>query len=142
MSGGNRARGGRAEFSWDKVKEQSFSERSHYLGASVHARNERGLGNPQWYLDGGKEGGGKRDSLMKELEEVKRREKELMREALGLPPLPDERDERKEKKRERNSAPSKEKKEKEKRERKAKKRERKRERNGRRKDMGNLSVKK
>ncbi len=101
MSGGNRARGGRAEFSWDKVKEQSFSERSHYLGASVHARNERGFGNPQWYLDGGKEGGGKRDSLMKELEEVKRREKELMREALGLPPLPDERDERKEKKRER-----------------------------------------
>jgi hypothetical protein len=136
MSGGNRARGGRAEFSWDKVKEQSFSERSHYLGASVHARNERGLGNPQWYLDGGKEGGGKRDSLMKELEEVKRREKELMREALGLPPLPDERDERKEKKRER-----KEKKEKEKRERKEKKRERK-ERDGRRKDMGNLSVKK
>ncbi len=136
MSGGNRARGGRAEFSWDKVKEQSFSERSHYLGASVHARNERGLGNPQWYLDGGKEGGGKCDSLMKELEEVKRREKELMREALGLPPLPDERDERKEKKRER-----KEKKEKEKRERKEKKRERK-ERDGRRKDMGNLSVKK
>lgn len=135
MSGGNRARGGRTEFSWDKVKEQSFSERSHYLGASVHARNERGLGNPQWYLDGGKEGGGKRDSLMKELEEVKRREKELMREALGLPPLPDERDERKEKKRER-----KEKKEKEKRERKEKKRERK-ERDGRRKDMGNLSVK-
>ena len=118
MSGGNRARGGRAEFSWDKVKEQSFSERSHYLGASVHARNERGLGNPQWYLDGGKEGGGKRDSLMKELEEVKRREKELMREALGLPPLPDERDERKEKKREGK------------------------ERNGRRKDMGILSVKK
>lgn len=131
MSGGNRARGGRAEFSWDKVKEQSFSERSHYLGASVHARNERGFGNPQWYLDSGKEGGGKRDSLMKELEEVKRREKELMREALGLPPLPDERDERKEKKRER-----KEKKEKEKKERKEKKR------NGRRKDMGNLSVKK
>ncbi len=134
MSGGNRARGGRAEFSWDKVKEQSFSERSHYLGASVHARNERGLGNPQWYLDGGKEGGGKRDSLMKELEEVKRREKELMREALGLPPLPDERDERKEKKRERKEK-------KEKRERKEKKRERK-ERDGRRKDMGNLSVKK
>lgn len=131
MSCGNRARGGRAEFSWDKVKEQSFSERSHYLGASVHARNERGFGNPQWYLDSGKEGGGKRDSLMKELEEVKRREKELMREALGLPPLPDERDERKEKKRER-----KEKKEKEKKERKEKKR------NGRRKDMGNLSVKK
>ncbi len=136
MSGGNRARGGRAEFSWDKVKEQSFSERSHYLGASVHARNERGFGNPQWYLDSGKEGGGKRDSLMKELEEVKRREKELMREALGLPPLPDERDERKEKKRER-----KEKTEKERRERKEKKRERK-ERNCRRKDMGNLSVKK
>ncbi len=136
MSGGNRARGGRAEFSWDKVKEQSFSERSHYLGASVHARNERGFGNPQWYLDSGKEGGGKRDSLMKELEEVKRREKELMREALGLPPLPDERDERKEKKRER-----KEKTEKERRERKEKKRERK-ERNRRRKDMGNLSVKK
>ena len=136
MSGGNRARGGRAEFSWDKVKEQSFSERSHYLGASVHARNERGFGNPQWYLDSGKEGGGKRDSLMKELEEVKRREKELMREALGLPPLPDERDERKEKKRER-----KERKEKERRERKEKKRERK-ERNCRRKDMGNLSVKK
>lgn len=131
MSGGNRARGGRAEFSWDKVKEQSFSERSHYLGASVHARNERGFGNPQWYLDSGKEGGGKRDSLMKELEEVKRREKELMREALGLPPLPDERDERKEKKREK----------KEKKERKEKKREKK-ERNGRRKDMGNLSVKK
>ncbi len=136
MSGGNRARGGRAEFSWDKVKEQSFSERSHYLGASVHARNERGFGNPQWYLDSGKEGGGKRDSLMKELEEVKRREKELMREALGLPPLPDERDERKEKKGER-----KEKTEKERRERKEKKRERK-ERNRRRKDMGNLSVKK
>ena len=132
MSGGNRARGGRAEFSWDKVKEQSFSERSHYLGASVHARNERGFGNPQWYLDSGKEGGGKRDSLMKELEEVKRREKELMREALGLPPLPDERDERKEKKMERKEK---------KRERKEKKRERK-ERNGRRKDMGNLSVKK
>ena len=131
MSGGNRARGGRAEFSWDKVKEQSFSERSHYLGASVHARNERGFGNPQWYLDGGKEGGGKRDSLMKELEEVKRREKELMREALGLPPLPDERDERKEKKREK----------KEKKERKEKKREKK-ESNGRRKDMGNLSVNK
>lgn len=132
MSGGNRARGGRAEFSWDKVKEQSFSERSHYLGASVHARNERGFGNPQWYLDSGKEGGGKRDSLMKELEEVKRREKELMREALGLPPLPDERDERKEKKRERKEK---------KRERKERKREGK-ERNGRRKDMGNLSVKK
>ncbi len=132
MSGGNRARGGRAEFSWDKVKEQSFSERSHYLGASVHARNERGFGNPQWYLDSGKEGGGKRDSLMKELEEVKRREKELMREALGLPPLPDERDERKEKKRERKEK---------KRERKERKREEK-ERNGRRKDMGNLSVKK
>ena len=134
MSGGNRARGGRAEFSWDKVKEQSFSERSHYLGASVHARNERGFGNPQWYLDSGKEGGGKRDSLMKELEEVKRREKELMREALGLPPLPDERDERKEKKREKREK-------REKKERKEKKREKK-ERNGRRKDMGNLSVKK
>ena len=93
---GNRARGGRAEFSWDKVKEQSFGERSHYLGASVHARNERGLGNPQWYLDEGKDTAGKHDSLRKEVDEVKRREEELMREALGLPPL-HERGERKEK---------------------------------------------
>lgn len=91
MSLGNRARGGRAEFSWSTVSDKSFSERSHYLGASVHARtNERGVNNPGWYLEGGEDTARKSDTpLEKELDEVKRREAELMRAALGLPPLPD-----------------------------------------------------
>ena len=90
---GNRARGGRAEFSWEKVKEQSFGERSHYLGASLHARNERGAGNPQWYLNDVTDGAGRKtDALRKEVDEVKKREEELMRAALGLPPLKEDSD--------------------------------------------------
>jgi len=90
MSNPNRARGGRAEFSWEKVKEQGHGDRSHYLGASLHARSDlRGGSNPLWYDERGAGAAGTKGgtALKDEISEVKRREEELMRAALGLPPL-------------------------------------------------------
>jgi len=90
MSNPNRARGGRAEFSWEKVKEQGHGDRSHYLGASIHARSDlRGGSNPLWYDERGAGAAGTKGgtTLKDEISEVKRREEELMRAALGLPPL-------------------------------------------------------
>jgi len=90
MSNPNRARGGRAEFSWEKVKEQGHGDRSHYLGASIHARSDlRGGSNPLWYDERGAGAAGTKGgtALKDEISEVKRREEELMRAALGLPPL-------------------------------------------------------
>ncbi|GLI70400.1 hypothetical protein VaNZ11_015184 [Volvox africanus] len=76
------ARGGRDQFSWDNVK--ADKDREYYLGHSVKAlagRWQKGR-DVYWYT---REKSGQ-DSIQDEIQAVKRREDELMMEAMGLKP--------------------------------------------------------
>ncbi|GIL88512.1 hypothetical protein Vretifemale_16487 [Volvox reticuliferus] len=76
------ARGGRDQFSWDNVK--ADKDREYYLGHSVKAlagRWQKGR-DVYWYT----REKSAQDSIQDEIQAVKKREEELMMEAMGLKP--------------------------------------------------------
>uniref|UniRef100_A0A7S3VK53 Multiple myeloma tumor-associated protein 2-like N-terminal domain-containing protein n=1 Tax=Dunaliella tertiolecta TaxID=3047 RepID=A0A7S3VK53_DUNTE len=77
------ARGGRGEFSWDKVR--GDQDASYYIGHSVKALSGRWQKGKDvyWYT---REKSGQAVSVEEERRAVKQREEELMLEALGLKP--------------------------------------------------------
>lgn len=78
-------RGGRALFTWDSIK--SDRQRELYLGNSIHAPVGRWAENKDlyWFTKEKKEEKVSKDDIKKEIEDVKRKEMELMQQTLGLP---------------------------------------------------------
>ena len=88
-------RGGRSQFSWDDVKQDK--QREHYLGSSVMAPTGRYHGSKDlsWFnrpsttttagLD--KKNDKKKKELNREVDEVNKREREIMELALGVEPI-------------------------------------------------------
>lgn len=78
-------RGGREQFKWDSVKEQSFKDREQYLGQSTKVGVMGKFGQyyrHDWFAK-------KRDSaesIANEKKSIQKYEEELMQEALGLKP--------------------------------------------------------
>jgi hypothetical protein len=85
-------RGGRDQFNWSDVKNDKYRE--CYLGHSVKASTGRWQERKDifWYNKSGSSLGLDEDlaALQRERDEVKAREQEMMREALGLAPQPRE----------------------------------------------------
>jgi hypothetical protein len=74
-------RGGRDQFSWDKVKNDKHRE--NYLGHSIHAPVGKWQEGKDllWYT---KDRAGQQDALGKEKAEIQKRERDKMNEYLGL----------------------------------------------------------
>lgn len=81
---GGASRGGRAEFSWDSVKEDK--DRENYLGHSLMApvgRWQRGK-NLTWYADASSKQSAS-DARAEEIRRIKEAEQDALAEALGFP---------------------------------------------------------
>jgi hypothetical protein len=84
---GDTSRGGRAEFSWNDVKEDK--DRENYLGHSLMApvgRWQRGK-DLNWYSKASKENAGTaEEKRLEEIRTIKQAEEDALAEALGIPP--------------------------------------------------------
>lgn len=82
---GDSSRGGRAEFSWDAVKDDK--DRENYLGHSLMApvgRWQKGK-NLTWYADSAGNGQSAEEARLEEIRRIKEAEKDALAEALGFP---------------------------------------------------------